>query len=200
MTEILLFNRWDCSQLKVEDPGLKDYLTIKPVIVPRTGARYAGNRFHKSKVFIVERLMNKMMVPGRVGTKKHKVSSGMTTGKAATVYNIVLEAFEIIEKKLNKNPVEVFVKSVENAAPREEIITIEYGGARYPKAVECAPQRRIDRVLKFMSQGAYKASFNKKKSAAQALADEIMAAYGLRNTSLAISKKLEVERQADSSR
>jgi len=200
MVDILAFNRWDCSHIKVEDPGLKDYLSVKPVIVPRTGARYAGNRFHKSRIFIVERLMNKLMVPGRVGTKKHKVSSGMTTGKAATVYKIVIEAFEMIEKKLGKNPIEVFVKAIENAAPREEIITIEYGGARYPKPVECTPQRRIDRVLKFMSQGSYKASFNKKKKASQALADEIMAAYNLSNTSLSISKKLEVERQADSSR
>ena len=110
MTEILAFNRWDCSEIKVEDPGLKDYLSVKPTIVPRTGARYAGNRFHKSKVFIVERLINKIMVPGRVGSKKHKVSSGHTTGKALTAYTAVLEAFEIIEKKTNENHIAVFVK------------------------------------------------------------------------------------------
>lgn len=197
---ILAFNKWDCSDISVQDPGLKKYLCVQPVIVPRTGAKYAGNRFHKSRIFIVERLMNKLMVVGRVGTKKHKVSSDMTTGKAATVYNIVFEAFTIIENKTNDNPVKVFVQAIENAAAREEIITIEYGGARYPKPVECAPQRRIDRVLKFMTQGSYKASFNKKKSAAQALAEEIIAAYNEDQKSLAISKKLEVERQADSSR
>lgn len=200
MTEILAFNRWDCSGIQVEDPGLKPYVTVKPTIVPRTGAKYAGNRFHKSKIFIVERLINKLMVPGRVGTKKHHVSSGHVTGQATTAYNIVQEAFEIIEKKLNKNPIEVFVKALENAAPREEIITIEYGGARYPKPVECAPQRRVDRTLKFMTQSAYKSAFNKKKSMATALAQEIMEAYNMSNSSMAISKKLEVERQADSSR
>ncbi len=200
MTDILVFNRWDCSEIKVDDPGLKKYISVTPTIVPRTGARYAGNRFHKSRVFIVERLINKIMVPGRVGTKKHKISSGNITGKAATAYNIVLETFDIIEKKLNKNPIEVFVKAIENAAPREEIITIEYGGARYPKPVECAPQRRIDRVLKFMTQGSFKASFNKKKSMSAALAQEIMNAYALSTNSLAISKKLETERQSDSSR
>ena len=197
---ILAFNRWDCSQIKVQDPGLKDYVNVNAVIVPRTGAKYAGNRFHKSKLFIVERLINKVMVPGRIGTKKHKISSDMTTGKGATAYNLVLKAFEIIEQKTKENPVAVFVKALENAAPREEIITIEYGGARYPKPVECAPQRRIDRVLKLMTQGAYKSAFNKKKSAAQALADEILAAYNLDTKSVALAKKLEVERQADSSR
>ncbi len=200
MTDILAFNRWDCSTIKVEDPGLKDYVTTTPTIVPRTGARYAGNRFHKSKVFIIERLINKVMVTGRVGTKKHKISSGHITGKAATAYTIVFKSLEIIEKKTKQNPILVFVKALENAASREEIITIEYGGARYPKPVECAPQRRIDRVLKFMTQGAYKASFNKKKSMSQALAQEIMDAYALSTNSLAISKKLETERQADSSR
>ncbi|MGE0792927.1 MAG: 30S ribosomal protein S7 [Candidatus Woesearchaeota archaeon] len=200
MTEILAFNKWDCSEIRVEDPGLKRYITIKPTIVPRTGARYAGNRFHKSKVFIVERLMNKMMIPGRVGSKKHTVSSGQCTGKSLTNYNVVLQAFEIIEQKLKKNPVEVFVKAVENAAPREEILTIEYGGARYPKAVECAPQRRIDRALKYMTQGPYKKTFNSKTSMAKALADEIIAAFQMSQSSVAISKKLEVERQCDSSR
>lgn len=198
--KILAFNRWDCSEIKVEDLGLKDYVNVNAVIVPRTGAKYAGNRFHKSKLFIVERLINKVMVPGRIGTKKHKVSSDMITGKAATAYNLVLKAFEIIEKKSGENPIAVFVKALENAAAREEIITIEYGGARYPKPVECAPQRRIDRVLKFMTQGSYKASFNKKKSFSQALSEEILAAYNQSTNSLAISKKLEVERQADSSR
>ncbi|MFP4523607.1 MAG: 30S ribosomal protein S7 [Candidatus Nanoarchaeia archaeon] len=200
MAEILAFNRWSCSDITVEDPGLKDYIVTKPVIVPRTGARYAGNRFHKSRVFIVERLMNKMMVPGRVGTKKHKISSGHTTGQATTVYNIAIEAFNLIEKRTGENPIKVFVKALENGAPREEIITIEYGGARYPKPVECAPQRRIDRTLKLMTQGAYKSSFNKKKSTAQALADEIVAAYNLDQKSVAVSKKLELERQSDSSR
>lgn len=200
MSDILAFNKWDCSTIKVADPGLVRYITIKPTIVPRTGARYAGNRFHKSKIFIVERLMNKLMVSGRATTKKHKISSGHTTGKGSTVYKVVFDAFTIIEAKLKQNPIEVFVKAIENAAPREEIITIEYGGARYPKAVECAPQRRIDRALKFMAQGAYKASFNRNRSAADALATEIINAFKLSQTSVAIAKKFEVERQSDSSR
>jgi len=92
------------------------------------------------------------------------------------------------------------VKAVENAAPREEIVTIEYGGARYPKAVECAPQRRIDVALRYFVQGAYQKAFNSKKNFRSILADQIIGAYNLSTTSLAISKKQEVERQADSSR
>jgi len=130
---------------------------------PETGARYAGSRFHKSRTFIVERLINRVMVPGHKA-KKHKITSSIVTGKASTAMKLVEEAFNIIEKKLKKNPVEVLVGAIVNAAPREEIITIEYGGARYPKAVESAPQRRVDIVLKLMTQGAFQKTHNKKKA------------------------------------
>jgi len=197
--QINAFNLWDCSQIKVEDLGLQKYINLKPVYVPKTGARYAGNRFHKSKSFIVERLINRVMVPGHRG-KKHKISSGLCTGKSSTAYQLVEKAFKIIEQKTKKNPVELFIKALENAAPREEIVAIEYGGARYPKALECSPQRRIDIVLKMMTQGAFQKAFNSKKSAEQCLADEIIAAYQLSQQSAAISKKLELERQADASK
>ena len=109
--------------------------------------------------------------------------------------------FALIEKQTKENPIKVFVKSAGKMPPkREEIITIEYGGARYPKAVECAPQRRIDIALRHMTQGAYHKSFNTKKSIESTLAEEIVNAYRLSNASNAIAKKLEVERQADASR
>jgi small subunit ribosomal protein S7 len=193
------FNRWDTEGIKIQDPGLVKYVNLEPTIVPKTGARYAGNRFHKSKVFIVERLINKVMVPGHKG-KKHYRGTGNTTGKAQKAYDIVEKALKLIEGKLKKNPIEVFVQALENAAQREEIITIEYGGARYPKAVECAPQRRIDVALRFMTQGAFQKSINSKKTIESALAEEIIAASQLSSASAAIAKKLEVERQADSSR
>ncbi|MBN2111970.1 30S ribosomal protein S7 [Candidatus Woesearchaeota archaeon] len=197
--EIKAFNRWSSEGIKVEDEGLQRYICIEPKIVPKTGAKYAGNRFHKSNTFIVERLMNKVMVPGH-RSKKHWRSSGHCTGKANNAYEVTEKALAIVEQRTKENPVKVLVKAIENAAPREEIIAIEYGGARYPKAVECAPQRRIDIVLRFMVQGAYAKSFNTKKHLADALADEIIFAYKLSQSSNAIQKKLDTERQADSSR
>lgn len=198
-TDIKVFNEWPVEGIQVQDPGLERYVNLKPVIVPKTGARYAGNRFHKSKVFIVERLINKIMVSGHK-SRKHFISSGHNTGKANKAYEIVKGAFKLVEKKTKQNPLEVFVKALENAAPREELITIEYGGARYPKAVECAPQRRIDTVFRLFAQGSYQKAFDKKKSIESALADEIVAAYNRSSQSLAVSKKAEIERQADSSR
>ena len=199
MSDLKLFDKWSTEGIQIADEGLKGYIGLGSKLVPKTGARYAGNRFHKSRVNVVERLMNKLMVSGH-RAKKHKYSSGRNTGKAYSIYQMVEKTFENIEKKTKKNPVEVFVKAVENAAPREEIITIEYGGARYPKAVEASPQRRIDIALKYMSQGVYQTCFNKKKSAVSALSDEILGAYHNSSNSAAIAKKYELERQADSSR
>lgn len=199
MPEIKAFNRWSVEEVKVNDPGVAPYITLQPRIVPKTGARYAGNKFYKSRIFIVERLINKLMVPGHKG-KKHFRTSYHMTGKAETAYDIVEEAFKQIERTTKENPIKVFVKALENAAQREEIVTIEYGGARYPKAVECSPQRRIDLALRHMTEGAYHRTFNTKKSIVNSLAEEIINAYRVSNASNAIAKKLEIERQADGSR
>jgi small subunit ribosomal protein S7 len=198
-SNILAFNRWSTKDISVEDPGLQRYITLSPRIVPKTGARYAGRRFHKSKIFIVERLINKVMIPGHKSGKHTRTSEGCT-GKAITALQIVERTFALIEQMTKTNPIKVFVKALENAAPREEIVTIEYGGARYPKAVECAPQRRVDLVLRYFVEGGIDKSFNKKKDIESALADEIIAAYRLDLKSTAITKKNDIERQADSAR
>ncbi len=199
MMETKAFGKWPVLGIKVNDQGLVNYITLKSPIVPRTGARYAKQKFYKSRIFIVERLMNKLMVPGHK-SKKHKITSYYNTGKANQVYRIIENTLGQIEQKTKTNPIKVFVEALENAAPREEIISIEYGGARYPKAVDCSPQRRVDFAIKHMIQGAYQKKFNTKKGIVNTLSEEILAAYQKSTASNAIAKKLEIERQADASR
>jgi len=199
MTEVKVFNRWSAEGVTVTDAGLQSYITTTPRFVPKTGARYARQKFHKSRIFILERLMNKIMASGHKA-KKHTISSGHNSGKSQLVSRITIKVLEQLEAKTGKNPIQVLVTAIENAAPREEIIAIEYGGARYPKAVESSPQRRVDLAIRFMTQGAAQKAFGTKKAIHQALADEILAAFNLSLTSNAISKKNELERQADSSR
>ncbi len=194
-----IFNKWDTTNIKVEDIALQPYINLDAILVPRTSGRNIHNRLYGYKVPIVERLMNKLMISGHRG-KKHRLSSGHNTGKANLVYKKLEKTFLIIEEKLKKNPIEVFVKALENSAPREEITSIEYGGARYPQAVECAPLRRIDIALRMMIQGARAKSFKSKKNIEEGLADEIIKAYNNDNSSNAIAKKIELERQAESSR
>jgi len=197
--EIKFFNKWSGEGIKVADQGLQKCISLEPKLIPNTYGRNAKNRFWKSKYSIVERLVNKIMIPGHK-SKKHKISSGHMSGKNTQGMNIVIKTFNIIESKTNKNPIEVLVRAVENSAPREEIVAIEYGGARYPKAVESSPQRRVDLALRYITQGAYSKAFNSKRKIEETLANELIAASELKPESNAISKKNETERQADAAR
>jgi len=199
MTRYLLFGKWDTSGIQVKDMGLQKYINLRPIIVPRTSGRYAQQRFYKNNESIVERLMNKMMVPGHRG-RKHTLTSGHCGGKSVTNYNSVKKVLEKIEAQTKQNPVAVLVGAIENAAPRDEITTIEYGGAVYPQAVDCSPQRRIDLVLRLFVQGSYQKSFGKKTKIVDALADEIILASKNDQKSAAVAKKIELERQADAAR
>ena len=128
------------------------------------------------------------------------MSSGHNAGKKNLALRTVEKALIKAEAKLKQNPLKILVTAVENAAPREEVIAIEYGGARYPKAVDVAPQRRVDLALRAITQGAYLKSFNKKMRIEDALADELINAAMSSGRSNAVAKKRDLERQASSSK
>jgi small subunit ribosomal protein S7 len=195
---IKLFGRWSTA-VEVKDPGLKPYLNLNAVYVPYSAGRSIKKQFWKSKKSIVERLALKMMVTGHKG-KKHYWTSNVNTGKTTTHYKILIKTFEEIERKTGKNPVEVLVRAIEAAAPREGIATIEYGGVRYPKAADLAPQRRIDLALRWIIQGAFLASLKGKNHMQQTLANEIIATAASDPKSTAISKRTDLERQSAASR
>ena len=195
MSDIKLLGRWDTSNIKVEDPGLEKYITLKSVVIPRSFGRHTQQQFHKSNANIVERLANHLYVPGH-RRKKHRISSGHVAGKSMTVFNIIKDSFEIIEKKTQKNPVEVLVRAIENSAMREEVTSFQVGGIIVRKAVITSPQRRIDIVLREFAQGSYQKSTGKKKTMAQALSEEIIAAYNNSPDSYAVKEKDRVEKEA----
>ena len=183
-----LFGKWDFVGVEIRDPSLKRYISLKPVWLPHTGGRHEHRRFGKSEVPIVERLINKLMRPGRNMGKKH------------LAYNIVKQAFEIIYLRTGMNPIQVLVRAIENAAPREDVTRIMYGGITYFVAVDVSPQRRVDVALKHITEGARQCAFNNPKPIEECLADEIIAAANNDTRSYAIRKKEEIERIALSSR
>lgn len=186
--KMLLFDRWDISEVVVHDAGLNRYINLTPIVIPHTGARWANKPFGKAKASIVERVINNMM---RTET---------FTGKKAKAYRTVRLAFEAIEQKAKKNPVQVLIEALEKAAPREEVTRLKYGGISVPKAVDVAPSRRLDLSIRNICQGAVHASFKNKKSIEDCLADEILAAARGDMSSAAISRKEELERVASSAR
>ena len=193
-----LFGLYDVSDIKLIDPGMKRYINLEPKLMVKSHGRIR-EKFGRAKINLLEIFANLIAVPGHRG-KKHKIQTGWKTGKYSQNMRIVVETLKIIENKMKMNPVQVLVTALENAAPMDGVTVIEYGGARYPQAVDISPLRRVTMTLRVMVQGSYDKSFNKKTKIEQALANEIMKAYEKDMDSNAMSKKRDGEKQADSAR
>ena len=193
-----LFGKYD-YKVEIRDPGLVRYINLRPVILPHSHGRFEEKRFWKSKANIVERLIKHLMGAGHRG-KKHLWSSKQTTGKFAKSYKIVKGTFQKIESKTKTNPLQVLVQAIEYSAPREEITTLGLGGRKVPKQVDSSPQRRVDLSLRWIVQGAFQKTVNKKTTIENTLANEIISAAQNDPKSFSISKKIESERQAAASR
>jgi len=186
--ELLLFGKYGMSEVVVRDGGLAKYINLDPVVVPHSDGRHSGRWFGKARLNIVERLINNMM------------RTEVFTGKKMKAYRTTQNAFEVIAKKTNKNPVQVLVEALENAAPREEITRLQFGGISVPKAVDVAPSRRLDIALRNITKGAIQSSFKNTKAIHECLADELILASKNDMNSFSVSKKEEVERVASSAR
>jgi len=186
--EIKLFQKWSFKDITVKDIGLQRYLNLTPMVAPHSMGRHEHQRFRKAKVNIVERLINGLM------------RSGKNAGKKAKATNIVKEAFEIINLRTGKNPVDVLVQAVENSSPCEDTTRISMGGVVYHLSVDVAPQRRIDLALRHITEGARAQSINNPRSIQETLADELVLAANKDIKSAAIAKRNEIERVAQSSR
>ena len=68
-----LFGKWDLDEVKVEDLGLVKYICLDETLVPHTSGRHVKRQFAKSKVSIVERLMNKVMRTTSTQVRKIKL-------------------------------------------------------------------------------------------------------------------------------
>ncbi|ACJ15708.1 ribosomal protein S7 [Thermococcus onnurineus NA1] len=202
--ELKVMGRWSVEDVVVNDPSLRPYINLEPRILPHSHGRHAKKPFGKAQVHIVERLINKVM---RSGASSHKVGGHFMRrehrslmGKKMKAYEVVKEAFMIIERRTKQNPIQVFIRAIENSAPREDTTTIAFGGIRYHMAVDVSPLRRLDIALKNIALGASAKCYRNKTSYAQALAEEIIAAANKDPKSFAYSKKEEIERIAQSSR
>lgn len=193
-----VFGKYDMAEVQVSDQALKPYINIEPRLMIKSHGRHVV-KFGAAKIHIIERLTNRLAVPGHSG-KKHKIITSWASGKYSKNLGTVMDAFEIIEKKTKKNPIQVLVKAIENGSPKDETTTIEYGGARYPQAVDVSPTRRINLAIRWIVQGAYGKCFGKKKKMSESLADEIIMAADGNMESYAMSKKNEAEKQADAAR
>jgi small subunit ribosomal protein S5e len=127
--------------------------------------------------------------------------SGRNSGKKVKAVRIIRHAFEIIHLLTGRNPLEIFVKAVQMAGPREDSTRIGAGGVVRKQAVDVSPMRRINLAIYLISNGARDHAFKVQKSIAECLADEIInCEKGNVQTSYALKKKEEIEKVAKGNR
>lgn len=179
--------KYNKDEVKIEDQGLARYMNLETENIYHGGI-YNNKLFAKSKIPIVERIINNIMRTENYNGKKTKA------------YKVVRDAFEIIDKKTKKNPMQVLIDAIQNAAPKEETTRLRFGGISVPKAVDVAPQRRLDVAIRNICRGVVNSTYKNKKSIENCLAEELIKASKNDVSSFAVAKKNDAERIAKSAR
>lgn len=116
-------------------------------------------------------------------------------GKKSKAEKICYTAFELVEKKLKKNPLGVFLQAMENVKPTMEVRPRRVGGATYQIPMEVRPSRAESLALRWIVNYARE---RKGKPMAKRLAEEIIAAS--RGEGGAVKKKEDTHRMAEANR
>jgi small subunit ribosomal protein S7 len=119
----------------------------------------------------------------------------MLHGKKSVATRAMYDAFDIIEERTHRNPLEVFNQAVENATPILEVRPRRVGGATYQIPVEVRPERRTSLAIRWLIRAA---QARKGRPIAERLADELMDAA--RNTGTTVKKKEDTHRMAEANR
>jgi len=119
----------------------------------------------------------------------------MKQGKKTTAKRIVYKAFENIKKETKKEPLEVFEKALENAAPLLEVKSRRVGGATYQVPKEVKGNRRLSLGIRWIINAA---KAKKGKSMEERLTHELIQASN--NEGEAVKKRVNVHRMAEANR
>ncbi len=200
-SSILLFGKY-AYDVEVTDPSLKKYINLKELKYPSTFRRLSQRDFSKAELNIVERLANSFM---RGGTGKkiggHVIrTEGRLQGKKLKVMHIIEKAFEIIQRQTGKNPLQVYLSALQNAAPIEYTTRIRYGGTIANIAVDISASKRLDMALRNIVHATVIGAFSNRRSMVDVLANELILAAKNDINSYAIKRKNEIERMARSAR
>ena len=99
------------------------------------------------------------------------VNSIMLDGKKGVAQKVVYGAFEIVEEKTGRAPLEVFTEAMENIMPSLEVKARRVGGATYQVPIEVRADRRQTLGLRWLT--AYSRA-RSEKTMKERLANEIL--------------------------
>ena len=123
------------------------------------------------------------------------VNNIMLDGKKGKAQKIVYGAFDLIKEKSGQDPLEVFVKALENVMPMLEVKARRVGGANYQVPIEVRPERRQTLGLRWITSYARSRS---ERTMVERLAGELLDASN--ETGGAFRRKEEMHRMADANR
>ncbi len=123
------------------------------------------------------------------------INNIMLDGKKGTAQKIVYGAFEIIQEKTGKEPVEVFREAMDNIMPVLEVKARRVGGATYQVPMEVRPERRQTLGLRWLT--TYSRARNE-RTMAERLAGEIMDATN--NLGSAVKKREDTHKMAEANK
>lgn len=197
----LLFDKYNYD-VEIQDLSLKNYINLKALPYPSTFRRQSKRSFSKANLNIVERLSNSLMrggTGGKIGGHLIR-TKGRLQGKKLKAMHIIERAFETIYRQTGKNPLQIFVKALENSAPIEDTTRVVYGGIKSNVAVDISASRRLDIALRNITMATIIGAFGSKRSISDVLANELMLAANMDVNSYAIKRKNEIERMARSAK
>ncbi len=99
------------------------------------------------------------------------INNIMLDGKKGVAQKIVYDAFDIIQEKTGKEPLEVFEAAMENVMPQLEVKARRVGGSTYQVPMEVRPERRQTLGLRWLTNYSRARS---ERTMKERLAGEIM--------------------------
>ncbi|MBN2595969.1 30S ribosomal protein S7 [Labilibaculum sp. A4] len=126
------------------------------------------------------------------------VNDLMVDGKKNLSFKVFYDALEIVKtktEKLEKSPLEIWKKALENITPAVEVKSRRVGGATFQVPTEIRPERKVSIAIKSMILFARKRSG---KSMAEKLSAEILGGYNEEGG--AYKKKEDTHRMAEANR
>lgn len=123
------------------------------------------------------------------------INSVMLDGKKGVAQKIVYGAFEIIQEKTGRDPLEVFEEAMENVMPVLEVKARRVGGATYQVPIEVRPERRQTLGLRWITLYARNRG---ERTMKERLANEIMDAVN--QTGSAYKKREDTHKMAEANK
>jgi len=123
------------------------------------------------------------------------INNIMKDGKKGVAQKICYGAFDIIEQKTSKEPIEVFEEAMNNIMPLLEVKARRIGGATYQVPIEVRPERRQTLGIRWLLVASRKRG---EKYMRERLAAELMDAAN--NTGTAVKKREDTHKMAEANK